>query len=403
MIEVFESNGHVNGRVVMPTLEDITGANQSVHETPADFQAVSAEEIVANLDHYEQTDPGMIVVMGVHYAARLKKMATADLSQHLLVGEDQAIEEFIKTPLKGGTPMANTAWVSPFGAGKTDMLEHGFKVFGMDNVAYVPITPELRPSDLMGSKSEMTKTIQNDGEETATIERLTGEKEGILDTSTQVLVIDEANRGNPRTLGAAANAVGSRKIELSKGNVVPLTELEMVMFAFNPQESLATTSKLPEVIAARVSSASILAEEERWDNILDGFKNFQHAPEMVRQAITRPQLRIAQAAMRHIEFDEVHPFAAEMTKKVLYGLRDNEMAVRGALPRIGEAPGRVYLQLQTDAKARAMMNGRGNVVEDDIELAATSKMTAALVCNGISDLNLVRPIVEDSLAGKYSK
>src|SRR5205809_8140776 len=116
---------------------------------------MSDESFASSLEEILEEDSDAVVIRGLTYATSLKKKGAPELKNKLIRGEEEAIDAFIRAPLKG--KYANIAMVSPYGAGKTEILTHGFKVFGIENVGYVPATPDLKPATIVGSYQAMTK------------------------------------------------------------------------------------------------------------------------------------------------------------------------------------------------------------------------------------------------------
>ncbi len=333
-----------------------------------------------------------LLTQGIEIAQRLYKDGLTQIEAHIMVGETEAVTAYVG----GLLTRSSVIYGSIPGASKTEALRNMHRIVdGIEdeNVANVPARADIKESELVG-KVEAIITTTTDPDGKTTVERLTGEiAQPLITRDTQVVTHDEANRGDERVANAMLDVTGSRRLPGPNGSE-EMEDLEVCVLAVNPTESLQTTTPLSPARAARQQWGAILADESAWDTILDAIvdKNFEPTPEEMVPAVTLTELHIAQAALRHviIDSDILRPYIKEMTKQVLFKLRDSDLQIR-------EAPGRVAIQIMSSARAVALMNGRGAVIRRDIERAAQFKMAATMIGNGVDDLDHVYPLVNEVL------
>jgi histone H3/H4 len=138
-----------------------------------------------------------------------------------------------------------------------------------------------------------------------------------------------------------------------------------------------------------------MADESEWDAILAGVvdEDFEPTPENITPVADLAELHVGQAATKLviIESGKLRPYIKESTKASLRTLKQHEMDIR-------EAPGRFANQIMNVARTAALMRGSAQVSQEDINLALQDKLTGTLAGNGISDLDDIRPVIDDVLA-----
>src|ERR1700690_3976467 len=141
------------------TVVEGSAAHQIAQQANRCYLTMDTDDFLENIDEIAETDINSLMVRGLIYASGLKDRGVKTLRDNLLKGEDEAIESFLRTPLKGNH--ANLVLASVYGSGKTELIEHGFKVFGgLDEIAKIPGRPDLRARDLTGLNEAIKKTTE---------------------------------------------------------------------------------------------------------------------------------------------------------------------------------------------------------------------------------------------------
>lgn len=308
------------------------------------------------------------VAEAARMAQRFHREAIGSIHENLMVGEDTAIEATVSTLLDPEYP--NTIYGSPYGAGKTMLLRYIAHMAGIDrnNVAFVPGRPDLTPAKLLGDLQEMV-TTEKVGSAQPVVKTMRGETTPILHKNLGLVLFDEPNRGNPRTLTTANAMLASKELEVG-GEIIPMENLQGVFFAINPHESLQYTTPLGGSLVARMSRGALLGDREGRSERLTALRNFVKRPDRIETIDV--DLAAVRKAVPHVTIasDTEAPYLEEVTFNLLEELASH---------RIHDADGRTYEQLRSSARVNALTNGRDRVNPDDIRKAAGFKIGAALI------------------------
>ena len=265
-----------------------------------------------------------------------------------VVGLDDVVDDVLVTILAGGHCLLEGV---P-GVGKTLLCRSLAAALGLP-FGRIQFTPDLMPADIVGTD---VLTDRDDG--TTGVEFRPGP------VFTSILLADEINRATPKTQSALLEAMEERQVTVSR-RTRPLPEPFFVLATQNPIE-LDGTYPLPEAQLDRFAT-KVSVPTPSHDQLLAIIDQTTGRPPqdvtavtdaptllamqaLVREVVLAPHLRdlIATTVLRtHPD----HPDATESTRRNV---------LHGAGPRAA-----VWLALC--AKARALVQGRANVAESDVE------------------------------------
>ncbi len=229
------------------------------------------------------------------------------------------------------------------GVGKT-LLAHAFaRALGLQ-FARVQGTPDLLPTDVTGT------SIMEGG----SLRFVAGP------VFTNVLLVDEINRATPRTQSALLEAMQERQVSI-EGATRALPSPFLLLATQNPIE-LEGTFALPEaqldrfLVRIRIGYPDETAERTIARRYRDDPEPLRHVEPIVDQA----GIAGLQAAARGVRVaDEVERYAVSLTRAT----RQHPDVQLGASPRASVA-------LYRAAQARALLDGRGYTLPDDVQAVA---------------------------------
>lgn len=268
---------------------------------------------------------------------KLLDRAVSDVSA-VLLGKERQVRLSICCLISGGHLLLEDL---P-GMGKTTLSHALAKVLGL-NYRRVQFTSDLLPGDILGASIFDRQTNQ--------FKFLPGP------IFTQVLLADEINRSTPKTQSALLEAMAEQQVTID-GQTRPLPQPFFVIATQNPL-SQSGTYPLPESqldrFLMRLSLGYPDAAAER--RLLAG-ENAQQQLANLAQCISPEQLMKIQHAV-----DQVHTSAQllDYVQRLIAYTRSQPGFAVGLSPRGA-------LALVRGAKAWALMNGRGHVVPEDIQI-----------------------------------
>lgn len=273
----------------------------------------------------------------------------------------------------------NVLYIGNPGGGKSTLTENFYRlVDGIDpeHVADVPHRSDLTGAQLVGDSIDAVKRIQH-GSAKPTEERISTDVTPIITQESKIIRFDEVNRLNTYTVNAALGILATRNITV-RGQTKPLNNLEMVVSAMNPAETLQASFRMADALVSRQAMGVILGghedptERERIaDRIWGGWTP---SPEAMKAVINLDELHVVrEAAGNVIVSDEMR----QVGKQLGIGA-SNELRNAG----IPEADGRINVQLRNASQALALMRGRTTVNSGDIHDATDFLMTARLGAKG---------------------
>ena len=271
------------------------------------------------------------------------KLATArEEVGERIVGQREVLDGLFVCILADG----NALLESNPGLGKTTMV---CTLAEVTDLAFsrVQNTPDLMPSDITGT--EIIRETE-DGRE------FVFEKGPIF---ANVVLADEINRATPKTQAALLEAMQERQVTAG-GETYALPDPFFVLATQNPIDQGGTYA-LPEAQTDRFMLKLLVdypeADEER--DIVDLYTSGSgQVP--VEQVLSRDEIREAQELVREV------PIAADLRDRAIdlvRRTRETEAVEFGASPRASMA-------LVVASKARAFLQGRNHVSEEDIEALA---------------------------------
>jgi MoxR-like ATPase len=258
----------------------------------------------------------------------------------VIVGKPEAVELLLIAVLAGGHVLVEDV---P-GVGKTTLAKAIARVFQV-NFARVQFTPDLLPSDIIGS------LVLDPGQGSFSFHK------GPL--FTHVLLADEINRASPRTQSALLEAMSEAQVTVD-GTTYPLEPPFITIATQNPHE-FAGTYPLPEAQLDRFLVRITLGyPAEAAELSMLYTRQHQDPLELLERVATRAQLTALQAAVRDVE---VKPAVARYLLSVATATRSHADVVLGASPRGS-------LALFRAAQARAYVSGRAYVSPEDVQALA---------------------------------
>ncbi|WP_255150775.1 AAA family ATPase [Halorarius halobius] len=209
-------------------------------------------------------------------------------------------------------------------------------------------TPDLMPSDITG-----TEVIrETDSGRTFDFE------EGPVFAN--VVLADEINRATPKTQAALLEAMEEQQVTAG-GETRPLPEPFFLLATQNPIEQEGTY-RLPEAQADRFLLKLLVDYPSRDEEleIVDRYTTRVDEAIPVEQVLSAEELLAAQRLVREVPIaDDIEEHAVDLVRAT----READRIDFGASPRASMA-------LVVTAKARALLEGRSYVSEDDVEAMA---------------------------------
>jgi len=259
-----------------------------------------------------------------------------------IVGQEGVLDGLLVCILADG----NALLESNPGLGKTTMVRTVAEVTDL-SFSRIQNTPDLMPSDITG-----TEIIR----ESEAGREFVFEKGPIF---ANVVLADEINRATPKTQAALLEAMQERQVTAT-GETYDLPEPFFVLATQNPIDQSGTYA-LPEAQTDRFMMKLLVDYPERDEEeaIVDLYtEGSETVP--VERVLTRDEIRAAQRFVRDVPIaEDVREQAVELVRRT----RETDEIEFGASPRASMA-------LVSTAKARAFLEGRSHVTEEDIETLA---------------------------------
>jgi len=275
-----------------------------------------------------------------------------DNVEHVIAGGREAVEAAVVCLFAEG----NLLLEGVPGVGKT-MLARSIAASIDGSFSRVQATPDLLPSDLTG--------ISVYDQEAKQFRFVPGP------IFANVVLVDEINRTTPRTQSALLEAMEERQVTVE--NVThPLPEPYLLIATENPIEQHGTYP-LPEGQLDRFTMT-----------VLVGYPGHQAAQDVVRRQMLRhpigdlapvvsaEEVVAHQHAVRNVHVD---PAVVEYVVMLVQATRVHPEVSLGASPRS-------MLALTRTAQARAVAEGRGYVLPDDVKSLAPAVLAHRLMLKG---------------------
>ncbi|MDD7543691.1 MAG: AAA family ATPase [Peptoniphilaceae bacterium] len=255
-----------------------------------------------------------------------------------VIGKDMIIQKMLICLLAGGHVLLEDV---P-GIGKTTIV-HAIAHAVDLRFRRTQFTPDLMPSDLTGFNIYNPKTSEFQFQEGA--------------VNTQILLADEINRTSPRTQSALLEAMQEGQVTV-EGKTYPLPQPFMVMATQNPIEH-SGTYPLPEAqldrFMMRLSIGYPSFEEEM--QIVDS-NVLPKMDEVVQVVASEQEIRWIKDQVNLVETsDSVKRYVLQLCRAT----RQHTDIELGVSPRAAQ-------MLLRAASALALINGRGYVIPDDVQI-----------------------------------
>jgi len=306
----------------------------------------------------------------------------------IIVGQDEVVEQLLVTLLVGGhcliTGLPGTA--------KTLLVRTLASALGL-SFKRIQFTPDLMPTDITG-----TDILEEDS---ATGHRTWTFVPGPL--FAHVVLADEINRTPPKTQSALLEAMQERSVTV-RGNTRTLDAPFFVLATQNPIE-LEGTYPLPEAQLDRFLFNVLLdylgAEEEL--KVMEGNTSRMELPEIVARTSAQEILQF-QWLVRQVPMSQaIARKAVDLVRATRPGDATASAPVKQYV-RYG-ASVRATQFLALAAKARALMEGRFHVTDEDLRALAPSVLRHRVLTNyqaeadGMSTDAVLRGVIDAVIPG----
>jgi MoxR-like ATPase len=312
--------------------------------TPASVPASDSDAAIAD----------RLQVAGERITTELRKV---------IVGQDAVVEQALIALFAGG----NCLLVGVPGLAKTLLISTLARALDL-KFSRIQFTPDLMPSDVTG-----TDVIQDDP---ATGQRKLAFMPGPVFAN--VLLADEINRTPPKTQSALLEAMQERHVTV-QGRTYMLDAPFFVFATQNPIE-LEGTYPLPEAQLDRFMLEVMLDYLPEEDEVAVVKATTALPPEAVQPVVSKADILEYQRVVRRV------PVADAVTRYAVKLVRMSRPAESGAPDFIRQwvtygASVRAAPALIVGAKARALLQGRGNVSFDDVKALARPVLRHRLLVN----------------------
>ncbi|MBX2945290.1 MAG: MoxR family ATPase [Cyclobacteriaceae bacterium] len=290
----------------------------------------------------------------------------------VIVGQEETIDQLLITFLAGGHGLLEGV---P-GLAKTLMIRTLSEAIDL-KFRRIQFTPDLMPSDIIG-----TEILEEDH---STGKRFFKFNQGPIFAN--ILLADEINRTSPKTQSALLEAMQEFAVTYG-GMTYPLEKPFFILATQNPIEQ-AGTFPLPEAQLDRfllyIKVSYPTAEEER--SVLENTTSSRNV--VIKKVLDGSKILEAQALVREVH---INPDLIDLVNRLVRATRPGENSdsyvkewVRwGAGPRAGQA-------MILTAKARALLQGRFAVTQDDIRHVAFPVLRHRILMNFKAEAEGVTP------------
>ncbi len=329
----------------------------------------------------QSADPAASAAADIAFFADLRERLLKELRK-VIVGQEEVIDDLLTALVSRG----HCLLVGVPGLAKTLLISTLARAVDLD-FKRIQFTPDLMPTDIVGSD-----ILQDDPE---TGRRVFQFIKGPIFAN--VVLADEVNRTPPKTQAALLQAMQEQEVTAG-GTTYPLPKPFFVLATQNPIEQEGTYP-LPEAQLDRFMFSLYVdyptpAEEK--EIVLTTTSALE--PE-IDAALTREDIERVQNIVRRVPVaDYVVEYAVDLVGKSRPNNPDspdfvNDWVSWGAGPRASQ-----YLVL--GAKARAILRGRPNATEEDIQAVALPVLRHRVLVNfnaeadGVSSRDVVERLLE---------
>lgn len=261
------------------------------------------------------------------------------------------------------------------GIAKTLMAKTVAKLLGLE-FKRIQMTPDLLPTDIIGG-------YVYDARQASFVL-----KKGPVFTN--VLLVDEINRGSPRTQSALLEAMQERQVSI-EGQSFPLEKPFIVIATQNPIE-FEGVFPLPEAQLDRFLAKidSTYTSTEGLKKILREIDLIEERYNGLKPVMSRDEVLASIKEVRSIRVDDaIYDYVARIVEET----RKHPAVRLGASPRAGIALVRL-------AKALAYISTRNYVIPDDVKSLAKIVLTHRIIIKPEYEVSGVHPhkVIEDIIA-----
>lgn len=275
----------------------------------------------------------------------------------LIVGQDSIIERLLIALLSDGHVLLEGL---P-GLGKTMMISTLARVIGC-NFKRVQFTPDLLPADIIGTKVYNQKTLSFETK--------------IGPIFTNILLADEINRAPPKTQAALLEGMQERQVTIS-GDTLRLPEPFFVLATQNPIE-LEGTYPLPEAQVDRFLLKVMVSYPSREEEIAIMDRIAANYNPELEKILESKEIVCFQRFVKDVYMDEkIKKYIADI---IFASRRPEEFELKDLKPLVeyGASP-RASISLALASKAKAVLEGRGYVIPDDVKALAFDVLRHRLI------------------------
>jgi MoxR-like ATPase len=270
-----------------------------------------------------------------------------------IIGQEEVVEQVLVALLCG----SNALLESYPGLGKTLLIKSLADVLELD-FRRIQCTPDLMPSDIIGTD------ILDD----SSGKRVFAFQKGPVFTN--ILLADEINRATPKTQSALLEAMQEKQVTAG-GKTFKLDMPFFVLATQNPIEQEGTYP-LPEAQTDRFLLKVLVSYPKEDDELKIVNQYTKGESEALRKILGKNSLLALQRFTKQV------PIANDLTKYVVQLIAttrtEKEFIEFGASPRAS-------IGLVLAAKARALMQGRAHVSEEDIRFMAYPVLRHRIILN----------------------
>jgi MoxR-like ATPase len=280
----------------------------------------------------------------------------------VIVGQGEVIEEILIALLAGGHCLITGA---P-GLAKTLLVKSIAQIFHL-KFARIQFTPDLMPADIIG-----TEILQQGADGARAMEFVKGP------IYANMVLADEINRTPPKTQAALLEAMQEHQVTAA-GVRYPLTEPFFVLATQNPIE-MEGTYPLPEAQLDRFMFNVVINYLPEEDEIA-----------VVKQTTSRDNEPIeaifhGEDVLRFHEVVRKVPVAEDIVRMAVQLVASSRPKTKAAPDFVNQfvswgAGTRAAQYLVLGAKARALMQGRAHVTEEDIKTLAVPVLRHRILVN----------------------
>lgn len=275
----------------------------------------------------------------------------------LILGEREAKLGMLVVMATGG----NGVFVGEPGGGKTTLAEHSYRLIaGINdaNVAKIPAQADLKPQQLVGGTSAVTRTTDGVKEEIAS------EINPLITPETQVIFADEINRGAPHAVNSLLGAFETRRFANTAGEVV-LDNMEYAVATMNPGGVNEGVFKVNPANASRHSIGVVLGhnEQDKDNTIMQILGNWRPKPEDIEPVLELEEL----VAIRNLMANGVN-MSEGLKSQTMEWIKGSTQHLRKE-HNILQSDYRYAKQVADTAKAIATLYGEKSVDEENVKQA----------------------------------